>query len=353
MAFFVAASADSHVETLLNKLEAKFKTKLRPSAIWTSRTSVTADDFAVRYRRMGFELGIDAQRRSAFPETALNACPSTTSRVCTTTRHDAAAAARTQTGAGARRVIGCGEARRGLQRESGSPRSAVPLHRPEPHGLPTSPSSPLPARCGIAASTNRPALCALDLTDNAGSRTPSSPRASQARASTAGTDHSRTHLPGPSLAGVAAQAPPLPREPARSSRPSSGRWAKARFFRFSVATRTLMSIKVCSVCARLDAMRNDTRRPRRRTHSVMLAMRLRWWGSDALATSPGATAAAKWSTPVVVVPAHYRVGLAAAVGDEAAAVGLLVIYQRTKSGRATRRIMDTRPRAPPVHQRVL
>ena len=29
MAFFVAASADSHVETLLNKLEAKFKTKLQ------------------------------------------------------------------------------------------------------------------------------------------------------------------------------------------------------------------------------------------------------------------------------------------------------------------------------------
>ena len=65
MAFFVAASADSHVETLLNKLEAKFKTKLQAFRYLDESNNgyVTADDFAVRYRRMGFELSqADAQR---------------------------------------------------------------------------------------------------------------------------------------------------------------------------------------------------------------------------------------------------------------------------------------------------
>ena len=49
MAFFVAASADSHVETLLNKLEAKFKTKLQAFRYLDESNNgyVTADDFAV------------------------------------------------------------------------------------------------------------------------------------------------------------------------------------------------------------------------------------------------------------------------------------------------------------------
>ena len=48
MAFFVAASADSHVETLLNKLEAKFKTKLQAFRYLDESNNgyVTADDFA-------------------------------------------------------------------------------------------------------------------------------------------------------------------------------------------------------------------------------------------------------------------------------------------------------------------
>ena len=52
MAFFVAASADSHVETLLNKLEAKFKTKLQAFRYLDESNNgyVTADDLRARRR---------------------------------------------------------------------------------------------------------------------------------------------------------------------------------------------------------------------------------------------------------------------------------------------------------------
>lgn len=65
MAFFVTASADSHVEMLLGKLEAKFATKLKAFRFLDESNNgyVTAEDFGVRYRRMGFELSpADAQR---------------------------------------------------------------------------------------------------------------------------------------------------------------------------------------------------------------------------------------------------------------------------------------------------